>query len=164
MVKLARSSFIKSSLLALMLGGCVQQPPYSIGLDVLNTATAVSDEVDAPMACAGGVQASLSLAGASVTTPLAQPLPAENNTVLEDFIVPSSARFGMPLVTEARCYDEVGNEIGYVEVDRPMRRGHIPRVSVIAPLAVRPTFDDAYECTAPATQRGVELCVLSQLY
>lgn len=67
-------------------------------------------------------------------------------------------------MTEAWCYGDAGNEIGYVKVDKPLRNGHIPIVLVIAPLAAEPTFDEAAECVAPTKQRGVELCVHSQLY
>lgn len=96
MVKRVRSSFIKSSVIALLIGGCTQQPPDLIGLDVFNDASVGSDQVDAPMACTGGVKASLSLAGASVMTPIARPLPAEDNRVGENLTVPPSARLGTP--------------------------------------------------------------------
>lgn len=164
MAKQVHSSFIKSSLLALLLAGCVQEVPYSITVTVFNEASVVSDEAVAPMACSGGVQASLSLTGASVTTPLALPSSVENDSGRENLIVPPSTRFGAPFVTEAWCYDEADNEIGYVEVDRPLRPGNIPTVLILAPLAAEPTFEDADGCIAPTEQRGVELCVKSDLY
>lgn len=167
MVKLVRSSFIKSSLLALTLGGCIQQPPGSIFLDVSNTSTSVSEEVGAPMACEGGVKASLSLAGITVTTGLAYP-PSEGEEGADSpsaqMDVPASVRFGMPLVTEAWCYDGADGELGYAKVDKPLRNRYIPVVNVLAPLKAKPTFDEASECVAPTEQRGVELCVKSDLY
>lgn len=167
MVKLARSSFIKSSLLALTLGGCIQQPPDSIFLDVSNTSTSVSEEIGAPMACEGGVKASLSLAGVTVTTELAYPPPAGEEGIdspSAQMDVPASVRFGMPLITEAWCYNEANGEVGYAKVDKPLRNRYIPRVIVLAPLKANPTFDEASECVAPTEQRGVELCILSDLY
>ena len=70
----------------------------------------------------------------------------------------------MPLVTEAWCYDEADDEVGFVKVDKPLRHGYIPTVDVLAPLKAKPTFDEASECVAPTEQRGVELCVKSDLY
>lgn len=159
--------FIKSSLLALVLGGCVQQPPDSISLTVFNDSSTVSEEVGLPMACQGGVKATVSFAGVSMATP---PIPPTDARDLDDppaytqMSVPATARFGLPLVTEAWCYDEADDEVGYARVDKPLRNRYIPVVDVLAPLKAKPNFDEASACVAPTAQRGVELCIKSDLY
>lgn len=167
MVKPVRSWFIKSSLLALILGGCVQQPPDSIGLTVFNDSSTVSEAGGLPMACEGGVKATVSFAGVSMASPLLRPSYArepEDPSSHVQMSVPATARLGMPLVTEAWCYDEADSEVGYAKVDKPLSNRYIPVVDVLAPLKAEPTFDEASECVAPTEQRGVELCIKSDLY
>ncbi|WMT56015.1 hypothetical protein [Truepera radiovictrix] len=133
-------------------------------MTVFNNPSVVSGDTPDPMACAGGVQASLSIAGESVKTSRVRPLAVGEGTA--QLVVPPSKRlqFGMTLVTEAWCYDDAGDEIGHVEVARPLRYGHIPGVLVLSPLAAKPTFGPEAGCVAPTAQRGVALCVLSDLY
>jgi hypothetical protein len=80
------------------------------------------------------------------------------------FLMPESAPPGSVMTTEAWCYGESGEEVAYARLARPYRRPNIPIVHVTAPNSTHPFEFDASSCLELTEQRGLIICMTSELY
>ena len=144
--------FIRAGLFALFLflGGCTTTP-YSIPFGVNN------DYIGRGTFCTDGLEASLVLQGAKVESGLVAP----GETFGRDLITPEGASPGTVMTTEAWCYRD-GEEVGYVQIERPYRSSNIPTIGVLPPPAEGELSNSS--CVDPTEARGVPICVISRLY
>lgn len=165
MVKPASFWFTRSSLivLAFMLGGCLLTLPDSIVIVVFNDPDLIAED-GGVSACLGGVKASISLNGKTVTTGLTQPQPhSDPATGRAELMVPPSARTGDRITTKAWCYATDGAEVGYARSDTSLRPVNIPLVHVLAPIQNKP-LPEGSGCVKLTEQRGVRLCITGDFY